>query len=70
MKTLFKLFIALLFPWLTFLFTDRPGAALIALLLQVSVIGWLPASIWAMTTVMDDNKSSDSAKDDDEEEDE
>ena len=56
MLLLIQLLIALILPWFTFLFTDRPGAALIALGLQVTLIGWIPASIWAMKTVFDDRK--------------
>jgi len=42
-----RLFIALLLPWLTFFTIGRPIAGLICLLLQVTIIGWLPATIWA-----------------------
>lgn len=47
----FLYFIALVFPSLYFLMKDNPGAALVAFLLQTTLIGWLPASIWAMKTV-------------------
>ncbi|SCY43801.1 YqaE/Pmp3 family membrane protein [Microvirga guangxiensis] len=43
-----RLLIALLLPWLTFFTIGRPFAGLICLILQVTVIGWLPAAIWAV----------------------
>lgn len=33
---------------MTFFFIGRPFAGLFCLLLQVSVIGWLPATLWAL----------------------
>lgn len=44
---LFKLATAALFPWLVLLFHNNPGGALVALVMQASVIGWIPASVWA-----------------------
>jgi len=43
-----RLIIALLLPWLTFFTIGRPMAGIICLILQVTVIGWLPAAIWAV----------------------
>jgi uncharacterized membrane protein YqaE (UPF0057 family) len=43
-----RLLIALIFPWLTFFTIKRPLAGLICLLLQLTLIGWLPATIWAV----------------------
>lgn len=43
-----RLLIALLLPWLTFFTIGRPFAGLICLILQVTVIGWAPAAIWAV----------------------
>ena len=40
-----RLIIALVLPWLTFFTIGRPIAGLI---LQITVIGWLPATIWAV----------------------
>jgi len=42
-----RLLIAILLPWLCFFTIGRPVAGLICLLLQVTVLGWLPAAIWA-----------------------
>jgi uncharacterized membrane protein YqaE (UPF0057 family) len=43
-----RLLIALLLPWLTFFTIGRPIAGIICLILQITVIGWLPATIWAV----------------------
>jgi uncharacterized membrane protein YqaE (UPF0057 family) len=43
-----RLLIALILPWLTFFTIGRPFAGLICLILQITVIGWLPAAIWAV----------------------
>jgi len=43
-----RLLIALILPWLTFFTIGRPLAGLVCLLLQLSLIGWLPATIWAV----------------------
>lgn len=43
-----RLLIALIFPWLTFLTIGRPFAGIICLVLQLTLIGWLPATIWAV----------------------
>jgi uncharacterized membrane protein YqaE (UPF0057 family) len=43
-----RLIIALIFPWLTFFTIGRPFAGIICLILQLTVIGWLPATIWAV----------------------
>jgi hypothetical protein len=43
-----RLLIALLLPWLTFFTIGRPIAGIICLVLQVTLIGWLPAALWAV----------------------
>lgn len=43
-----RLIIALILPWLTFFTIGRPFAGIICLILQLTVIGWLPATIWAV----------------------
>ncbi len=43
--------LAIFFPWLVMLLYDNPGGALVALVLQATVIGWIPASIWAWRIV-------------------
>jgi len=43
-----RLVIAFLVPWLTFFTIGRPIAGIICLILQITLIGWLPATIWAV----------------------
>jgi len=43
-----RLVIALLLPWLTFFTIGRPLAGILCLILQVTLIGWIPAAIWAV----------------------
>lgn len=42
------LLIALILPWLTFFTIRKPIAGVICLLLQITLIGWVPAAIWAV----------------------
>lgn len=43
-----RLVLALLLPWLQFFTIGRPFAGITCLLLQLTVIGWLPAAIWSV----------------------
>jgi uncharacterized membrane protein YqaE (UPF0057 family) len=43
-----RLLISLILPWLTFFTIGRPLAGIVCLVLQLTVIGWLPATIWAV----------------------
>ena len=43
-----RLLIALLLPFLLFFTIGRPIAGIICLILQIIVIGWIPAAIWAV----------------------
>jgi uncharacterized membrane protein YqaE (UPF0057 family) len=43
-----RLVIALLLPWLTFFTIGRPLAGILCLILQITLIGWVPAAIWAV----------------------
>lgn len=43
-----RLLLALLLPWLQFFTIGRPIAGLFCLLLQITVVGWLPAAIWSV----------------------
>ena len=43
-----RLLIALLLPWLVFFTIGRPVAGIICLILLLTVIGWIPAAIWAV----------------------
>jgi uncharacterized membrane protein YqaE (UPF0057 family) len=43
-----RLIISLFLPWLTFFTIGKPIAGIFCLLLQITIIGWLPATIWAV----------------------
>jgi len=43
-----RLILAIILPWLTFFTIKRPFAGIICLILQITLIGWIPASIWAV----------------------
>lgn len=43
-----RLILAILLPWLQFFTIGRPFAGIICLILQVTLIGWLPAAIWSV----------------------
>lgn len=47
MRKFGKFLLAMMFPWLVLLLDDNPVGAIIALILQASIIGWIPAIIWA-----------------------
>ena len=43
-----RLLIALILPWLLFFTIGRPIAGIVCLILQVTLIGWIPGAIWAV----------------------
>ena len=43
-----RLLIALLLPWLTFFTIARPLSGVVCLTLQLTLIGWIPAALWAV----------------------
>jgi uncharacterized membrane protein YqaE (UPF0057 family) len=43
--------LALFLPWLTFFTMGMVGSGISCLILQLTVIGWLPASIWAFFAI-------------------
>ena len=43
-----RFLICLILPWLGFFTINRPISGIICLILQITVIGWLPTSIWAI----------------------
>ena len=46
--------IAVLLPWLSFFLRGKIVIGLICLVLQITLIGWLPAAIWAVPSLVDD----------------
>ncbi|NOH29771.1 YqaE/Pmp3 family membrane protein [Vibrio mediterranei] len=47
-ETLMRLLIAILIPWLQFFTIGKPVAGVICLILQITLIGWIPAVIWSV----------------------
>ncbi len=43
-----RLFLAIFLPCLQFFTIGRPIAGVICLLLQITLIGWIPAAIWSV----------------------
>lgn len=43
-----RLLLAFLLPFTVFFTVGRPIAGVICLLLQITLIGWIPATIWAV----------------------
>jgi len=48
MEITMRLLLALLLPWIQFFTIGRPFAGIICLILQITVIGWIPAAIWSV----------------------
>lgn len=51
MKRILLSILALFFPWIVILLEGKFIAALACLALQLTFIGWIPASIWAFNAV-------------------
>jgi len=43
-----RLILAILIPWLNFFTIGRPIAGIICLILQLTLVGWLPAALWSV----------------------
>lgn len=43
-----RLLLAIFLPFMVFFTIDRPVAGIFCLLLWVTLIGWLPAALWAV----------------------
>ena len=50
-KHFFMSLLAIFVPWVVMLIYGNIGGTLITLVLQATVIGWIPAAIWAWRTV-------------------
>lgn len=48
--------IALLVPWVAFFTMGKIIQGIICLILQITLIGWLPATIWAFFSISDYNR--------------
>lgn len=47
MKRILLSILAIFFPWMVLLMDEKPIAAVGCIALQLTFIGWLPATIWA-----------------------
>jgi type IV secretory pathway TrbD component len=45
--------IAVLFPWLSFFLRGKILIGILCVILQFTLIGWLPAAIWAVAAHLD-----------------
>jgi len=43
-----RLILAILLPWLNFFTIGKPISGIICLILQLTLIGWLPAALWSV----------------------
>ncbi|WP_036257189.1 YqaE/Pmp3 family membrane protein [Methylocapsa aurea] len=43
-----RLLLAIFLPWLQFFTIGRPFAGIIRLILQLTLIGWIPAALWSV----------------------
>lgn len=43
--------IAILLPWLSFLLRGKILSGILCLILQITLIGWLPAALWAVISL-------------------
>jgi uncharacterized membrane protein YqaE (UPF0057 family) len=43
--------IAFFLPWLSLLLQGKILSGIICLILQITIIGWIPAAIWAFTAL-------------------
>jgi len=43
-----RLILAIVLPFFVFFTIGRPIAGVVCLILQITLIGWLPAAIWAV----------------------
>jgi len=50
-----RFIISIIFPWLTFFTIGRPISGIVCLILQITLFGWLPATLWAIYAVVNYN---------------
>ncbi len=47
------LLIAILIPWLSFFLRGKILAGILCFFLQITVLGWIPAAMWAVASRID-----------------
>lgn len=50
--------LAVLLPWLSFILRGKIIQGVICIILQITLIGWLPAAIWAVASLLDGRNKS------------
>jgi uncharacterized membrane protein YqaE (UPF0057 family) len=48
--------LALFLPWLTFFTMGKIWQGLICIFLQITILGWIPATLWAFFSISDYNR--------------
>jgi len=43
--------IAIIFPWLSFMLRGKLLTGFLCLILQLTLIGWIPAAVWAVVSL-------------------
>ncbi len=57
-----RLILSLFFPFLTFFTIGRPISGIVCLILQITLIGWIPATIWSVYALSQYNTDKKIAK--------
>lgn len=57
-----RLILSLIFPFLTFFTIGKPISGIICLILQITLIGWIPATIWSVYALSQYNTDKKIAK--------
>ncbi|WP_241280067.1 YqaE/Pmp3 family membrane protein [Chryseobacterium cucumeris] len=55
--------LAILLPFLSFMVRGKVFTGIICLILQITLIGWLPAAIWAVLSLNLNNERADKRND-------
>ncbi|SFM62372.1 hypothetical protein SAMN05421738_101158 [Algoriella xinjiangensis] len=50
--------LAILFPSISFLLRGKILTAILCFILQITIIGWIPAAIWAVASLIDSRNKS------------
>jgi uncharacterized membrane protein YqaE (UPF0057 family) len=50
-NTIVMTLIAIVFPWLSFFLRGRIFRGIICLILQCTILGWIPAAVWAVISL-------------------
>jgi len=52
------LLIAVLLPWLSFFLRGKILSGILCFILQITILGWIPAAIWAVASRLDGKNKS------------